>query len=133
MYKNNQKGQSLIEFALVFPIFVTLLFFAIEMSLFIRDQQSVSMLTGEIARQVFIGKSDAFINSNVTDLTQGVGLKPVSLNITINPDSSSRKSGDLTTIQLSYPHEFMFDFLNVTKMFGANPYLIDSETKTVVQ
>lgn len=131
--KASQKGQSLVEFALVFPLFIFLIFFAIEVAMLLRDKQSVVLLTGELARQVFIGKSDSDINANLNSIVTGVGLNSTSLNVSIVPNSSTRKSGDLVTISLSYPHELMFDALDLAQLLNANPYMLNSSTKTIVQ
>ena len=129
----SQRGQSLVEFALMFPIFVFLIFFSIEASLLLYTRQTVLILTGEIAREVFIGKSDTYISTNTSTLATGLGLTPAKLTVTITPTSTTRKSGDLTTVKLVYSYPLLFDALNLAKQLAQNPYPITQQTLTVVQ
>ncbi len=100
----SQKGQSLVEFALVLPLLVLLIFGIIDFSRIFHAYLTIDHAGREAARAASIGKDDtAVINTAVTDASS-IGLTTSRVKPT---PTGTRSSGTNVTITITYPITFL--------------------------
>lgn len=93
----NSKGQSLVETALVLPLVILIVFGTIEFGRVFNAYLIVSNASREGARAAAVGKSNAEINTLVTDKASTLGT----VTVTINP-SGSRTYGNEVTVTVNH-------------------------------
>ncbi|MCT4634456.1 MAG: pilus assembly protein [Firmicutes bacterium] len=97
---NFRKGQGIVEMVLVLPILLLVVMGIFEVGRVISVELTLNHYAREGVRLASLGKDDIDIiqdmNSHMTNLDNG------SLNITINPSDSSRRSGDNVVVTVSY-------------------------------
>lgn len=95
-----EKGQSLVEFALVIPIFLLFLVFIIDLGRVAYTYSTLHFTAQETVRIGSFGYSDVEMENYARQhFSAGDGN---SLIINISPDDSVRESGDDVTVTLSY-------------------------------
>ena len=95
-----QKGQSLVEFALVLPLLLVLVCGIVDVGRLLFAYSSLNMTTQEAVRMGGLGKTDAEIlaySKNHISVGDASGLV-----VTITPQESARKSGQDVTVALKY-------------------------------
>jgi hypothetical protein len=95
-----QKGQSLVEFALVLPLLLLLICGIVDLGRLLFAYSSLNMTTQEAVRLGGLGKSDAAIAAYAKEHIR-VGSAST-LKVTVTPTESVRKSGDDVTVTLTY-------------------------------
>ena len=100
---SRNKGQSLVEAALVLPIIIVLLIGIIDFGLLFNNYLVLCNASREGARNAAVGASDAQIRSIVS--TAASSLEQDELTITITPNESYRKNGDEIDVTLQYKNE----------------------------
>lgn len=102
----NNKGQSLVETALVLPVILILLTGIIDFGLLFNNYLIVSNASREGARAAVTGKTDAQIDAVVDNAA--VSLNPANLTVTITPDESTgRITGDAVTVTVQYQYSMI--------------------------
>lgn len=105
IYRKN-KGQSLVETALMLPVVLLLLTGIIDFGMMFNNYLIVSNASREGARAAAIGSTDVQID-NVVD-NAAVSLDSSNLTVTIDPtQAEGRKSGDTVTVTVRYRHSMM--------------------------
>ncbi|MCP8969322.1 TadE/TadG family type IV pilus assembly protein [Ectobacillus ponti] len=99
-----ESGQSLVEFALVLPVLVLLIFGIIDFGRVLHTYLTLDHAGREAARAASIGKTDADVKS-VAD-ANAAGLTASKLTVSISP-SGTKKTGDSVEITLTYPIDFL--------------------------
>ncbi|RAP73726.1 TadE/TadG family type IV pilus assembly protein [Paenibacillus montanisoli] len=95
-----QKGQSMVEFALLLPLVLLLICGIVDIGRLMFAYASLNMTAQEAVRLGGLGSSDAEIETYAKDhLIIG---NPDDLEVTISPNESARKSGDNVKVALSY-------------------------------
>ena len=94
--RNEQGGQTLVEFALVLPLLLMILFAICQYGFLFYTYISVNQAAREGARHAAVGAADAAI---VTKITATVALDPAMLAIAITP--AERISGEEVTVSVS--------------------------------
>lgn len=95
-----EKGQSLVEFALVIPIFLLFLVFIIDLGRVAYTYSTLHFTAQETVRQGSFGRTDLELDSYARQhFSAGDGS---TLLISISPAGSVRESGDDLTVALSY-------------------------------
>ncbi|WP_379970881.1 TadE/TadG family type IV pilus assembly protein [Ectobacillus sp. sgz5001026] len=117
-----EHGQSLVEFALIVPIFLLMLVGMINLGFVLFTYLSLNMTAQEASRLAGLGKTDADIIQYVQN--QSTVRHPANIRITITPDQASRISGSYTTVTLSYP---MADITPVFDQF-LSPYNLQTQS-----
>lgn len=97
---SNQKGQSIVETALVLPIIILILTGIIDFGLLFNNYLVITNASREAARNAAVGSSDLEINILVANMTST--LDQTKLATTIYPAESLRKKGDEVTITVEY-------------------------------
>ncbi|NTW05633.1 MAG: pilus assembly protein [Peptococcaceae bacterium] len=124
--KEDQQGQSIVELALVLPIFLLLFMGIVEFGIIFHNYLVITNASREGARIAIIGSSDLNITNRI--LSASTSLQPEKLQIKISPDSTQRKSGTLTTVEVSYHHNPIFPVL-----YNLAPDLLILTSKTTMQ
>ncbi|MFB4169681.1 TadE/TadG family type IV pilus assembly protein [Virgibacillus sp. JSM 102003] len=102
----SQKGQSLVETALILPILLLLVFGITDFGRIFHAYLTLDHAGREAARTATIGSSDSVIRAKITDATSS--LDEDNLGITITPGGeANRTSGSEVTITLTYPVDFL--------------------------
>lgn len=119
-FKQQESGQALVEFALVFPLFLLLLFGLIEMSILGYSYISVNNAARTGVRVASVGKDDATI---ITAITDSMILNTSALTIEISPPYSERQSGQAVTVNISYPVPLI---VPIVEGIFPNPFIIEA-------
>jgi Flp pilus assembly protein TadG len=122
----NEKGQSLVEMALVLPLLLLLIVGIFDFGKLFYTYMHMHLATQETVRLGGLGKEDEEIRAFARDYVQI--NDPSLLQIGITPDSSTRESGQYVTVTLSYPHKFITPGMG--KLFGET---IPVETESTIR
>lgn len=124
--RQSQRGQTLVELALILPILVVLLMSTIEFGRIFFTYLTVTHASREAARGtvIYTGKDDTFIRQKVEESASW--LIPADLVVEVTPSSpSSRTTGVPLTVAVSYPVEL---YTPVLSDILANPFTVQSQT-----
>jgi Flp pilus assembly protein TadG len=124
--EKDQQGQSIVEVALILPILILLFMGIIEFGIIFHNYLVITNASREGARVAIIGSSDLAITDRI--LSASTSLQPEKLQINISPDSTQRKSGRLTTVEVSYHLNPVFPGLSKLA-----PDLLTLTSKTTMQ
>lgn len=106
----NERGQSILEFALVAPLLLILMVGIFDFGRVYSTYLNMNMATQEAARIGSLGASDAEIRQMAQDKSV---VDPALLEVDIDPsEGEGRKSGDYLHVQLTYPVEFFTPFVS---------------------
>ncbi|PWW27051.1 TadE-like protein [Cytobacillus oceanisediminis] len=120
-----EDGQSLVEFALILPLFLLLLVGVIDFGRILYTQIQLELVSQESVRLGGLGKTDEEIRAYAKNqFTQGDSSL---LTVNISP-TGTRKSGTYVTVDISYP-ETLLDALGSM----AVPYTIQSSSTIRVE
>ncbi|WP_276355194.1 TadE/TadG family type IV pilus assembly protein [Cohnella caldifontis] len=95
-----QKGQSLVEFALLLPLLLLLICGIVDLGRLLFAFVSLNMTAQEAVRLGGLGRTDAAIVSYARSHVR-VGSSST-LDVTISPRDTQRKSGQDVTVKLTY-------------------------------
>jgi len=121
---DNQKGAALIEFALVLPLLLILVFGIIEFSLILYNQQVITNACREGARAGIVARETRL---NLTDITQVVNNYSQARLITFGSATSATTTidntggtsfGDDLRVRVTYSYEFLIFPEFVTGLLG---------------
>ncbi|ASK61826.1 pilus assembly protein TadE [Virgibacillus phasianinus] len=101
----SQKGQSIVETALIIPILLILLFGITDFARIFHAYLTLDHAGREAARAATVGATDSEIELKIANTTSG--LDQSKLEETISPGDGNRKSGSEITITLTYPVDFL--------------------------
>lgn len=96
----DERGQSLVEFALLLPLLLLLLCGIADLGRLLFAYSSLQMTVQETARLGGLGRSDGEMTAYAKAHLQ-VG-DPGSMTVTITPNQAARASGDNVTVTLRY-------------------------------
>ncbi|MCM3666350.1 pilus assembly protein [Mesobacillus subterraneus] len=114
--RRDERGQSLVETALILPVFLLLLVGILDFGRIMYSYAHLHMAAQETVRMGGLGKNDTEITSFAKDYVQ---LQEVDqLKINISPGDSSRDAGDYVTVKLEYPFQFFTPF--VSSLFSSS-------------
>ncbi|MDN3019727.1 TadE/TadG family type IV pilus assembly protein [Paenibacillus sp. BSR1-1] len=99
----SEKGQSLVEFALVVPLLILLLFGIIDFARIFHVYLTMDHAGREAARAASIGNDDTSIRTTAVNDAASIGLTADKVAIS----SGSRASGSNVTITITYPITFL--------------------------
>lgn len=101
---NSEKGQSLVEFALVLPLLILLLFGIIDFGRIFHAYLTLDHAGREAARAASIGKDDTSIKNVAVNNASSINLKEEKVSIF---PVGSKSSGSDVTITITYPVDFL--------------------------
>ncbi|MFP5112714.1 TadE/TadG family type IV pilus assembly protein [Bacillaceae bacterium C204] len=100
----SEKGQSLVEFALIVPLLIILLFGIIDFGRIFHVYLTIDHAGREAARAASIGKDDTTVINTAVNDAASIGL--TAGRVGVSP-SGSRASGTNVTITINYPIDFL--------------------------
>lgn len=106
----SEKGQSMVEMALVLPLLLLLVCGIFDMGRFMFTYMNMHLATQETVRQGGLGANDAEMISFARDNVQI--QDPSQLVVTISPNDTERDSGEYVTVEFKYPLEFVTPFIS---------------------
>lgn len=101
----NQKGQALVEFAIILPILILILMAIMEFGIMLNCYLTIHNSAREGARIAIIGATDAQIRDVIISTSPTLNVNDLSINIT--PSEGSRKSGDTLQISVDYNYHMI--------------------------
>lgn len=125
-FVKNQRGQTLVELALIIPILILVLMATLEFGRIFFTYLTVTHASREAARAtvIYTGKDDAFIEQRVKD--NASWLSAADLDVEITPTSaSSRTTGVPLTVLVKYP---VVLYTPVLKDVMTNPFTVQAHT-----
>ena len=94
-FEKKQDGQSLVEFALLLPILLVIVFGIIQFGVILNGQVTVTSAAREGARSAVVGNSEAYVTDRILDASTALLLDKNSIVITFDPaDLNSISYGD---------------------------------------
>jgi Flp pilus assembly protein TadG len=96
----NQKGQSLVEFAIILPIILLLLMGIVEFGMMLNSYLTIQNVAREGSRLGIVGGSDVEIDTLIRNISPN--LTPADLTVDITPAENSRNSGETLTVSITY-------------------------------
>ena len=117
-YRFSQRGAAAVEFALVLPLLLVLLFGIIEFSILMYDKQMITNASREGARQGIVFRadpntgdydplSDGEITNAVNNYVQNNLISFVANSATVSISPTTRLSGQLLTVNVDYRYSFL--------------------------
>jgi Flp pilus assembly protein TadG len=106
----NQKGQALVEFAVILPLLLLLIMGIIEFGLMLNSYLTVRNVSREGARAGIVGSTNAEIENTI--ISASPSLEESKLTINITPPEGSRKSGDTLTVELTYRYNLIVPIIS---------------------
>lgn len=105
-----EKGQSMVEVALLLPVILLLLMGIFDVGRLIYTSMDLNEVSAEVVRIGSLGGSD----SSMTQYAQEhVSVPdPTKLEVDITPDDSTRVSGNYLDVTLKYPMSFITPFIS---------------------
>lgn len=124
----NKSGQAMVEFAIITPIFLLILFGIYEIGSALVIQQAITYAVREGARVGGLTNSNTQIESVVADVTDFVDSNPSSINLEIvPPNESERNRGDNLTVKIIY--DYPLGFLKIFK----NSIILEADASTRIE
>jgi len=103
--RKRERGQSMVEFALVLPLMLLVLMGMVDFSRMLGVYLTLQNATREGARLAVTGATDSAIAARVDAMAPT--LTASSLTVTVTPAQGSRTSGSDVTIASRYPYKIM--------------------------
>lgn len=125
---SSDTGQALVEFALVLPIFIWLVFGMIDFGRVLNAQLMVQNASRAGARAASIAETDSQIQQLVAQDVSSVMASH--LTVSIQPTQSQRTSGKQTSVTVSYPVSLSTPVL---AQMMSNPFVVTSTTVMTVE
>lgn len=124
----DQRGQSLVETALLLPVLLLLMVGIIDLGRAIYSYAYLQMAAQETVRLGGLGESDQQI-TNFADQYVKLG-DSTQLQVEITPSDTERQSGDYVTVTLRYPFVFITPFIS---MLFPSPFYIETQSTIRVE
>ncbi|ABO50629.1 TadE family protein [Desulforamulus reducens MI-1] len=124
--RQSQRGQTLVELALILPILVVMLMGTIEFGRIFFTYLTVTHASREVARATVIhtNKDDTYIRQKVEDAASW--LTTTGLTVEVTPSlPTNRTSGVPLTVTVSYPVEL---YTPVLSDVMNNPFVVQAQT-----
>ncbi|MFZ3171746.1 MAG: TadE family protein [Carboxydocellales bacterium] len=123
-----ERGQAMVEMALVLPVLILLIFGIVEFGRVFNAYLIVTNAAREGARAGVVGVSDSIIHQTVESAAPT--LNNLLLNVTITPSSTYRTRGSALTTEVEYPVKI---YAPVISNIIGNPYVIKGKSTMRVE
>lgn len=100
-----QKGQALVEFAIILPLLMLVVLAILEFGMMLNSYMAIENASREGARIGIIGGTDTQIRNVIIITSPSLGVNDLTINIT--PVSSIRKSGDTLVVSVKYNYHLI--------------------------
>jgi len=122
--KKSEKGQALVELALILPILLLLVFGIIEFGRIFGTHLMITHGAREGARAASVGATDSEITLIIKSRTAAFVADPNELKINITPSEGYRSRGDGERVEVQYPVKI---YTPVISGLISNPYVTSTE------
>lgn len=102
----NNRGQSMVEFAIVLPILLLILLGIMEFGILFSNQLILESASREGTRYAVLGATDGEVITYIEDLTSNLDDSRLSINI--SPSQGARSKGNPLTVTLTYQYQFLY-------------------------
>ena len=99
-YLKNNRGQAMVEFALVVPVLLLLVFGIMEFSMVMHQYMAVAEGAREGARSAALGSNDAVVAAAAKNAAPGLESSRIEVSVLPTPE---RTRGESVTVTVSYP------------------------------
>jgi len=106
----NEKGQSLVEFAILLPVLLLLLMGILEFGLMLNSYLTINNSAREGARLGIVAGSNIEIKQLINNISPNLDSKYVVINVT--PLEGSRKSGDTLKVEVIYNYQVIIPIIS---------------------
>jgi Flp pilus assembly protein TadG len=107
----NQKGQALVEFAVILPLLLLIIMGIIEFGLMLNSYLTVRNVSREGARAGIVGSTNTEIENTI--ISTSPNLEEDNLDIDIVPlNQVDRKSGGTLTVQVTYKYKLIVPIIS---------------------
>lgn len=121
MKLKNEKGQSLVEFALLVPLLILILLAIIEFGFMFNAYLTLANGSREGARLGSVGGNDAQIETRIEEVTSHLDAGLMTVSVT----PAYRSRGDMITVTVNYDYNFITPFIS-----GFLNPIVDLESET---
>lgn len=122
--RKNEKGQSIVEFALVIPLLLIFVMAIIEFGFMFNAYLTISSASREGARLGALGETNTAIELRVDSVSNTLDLN--NINVAVTP--SSRDRGDMVRVTVSYDYQLITPIIsNILSPF------VNLEAETVMR
>ncbi len=129
--RRNEKGQAIVEMALVMPLLVMLLFGIVEFGRVLNTYIVVTNLSREGARLGAVGGSDTAIVDFVRNSASTSGFDTTQISISPTPTSITKRArGSSVMVTVSYPVDIIAPVIGT--IIG-DPFVVKSQTTMRVE
>lgn len=122
-FLKNERGQAMVELALVLPILLVLFMGIIEFGRVYHSYLVITNASREGARVAILGGSDDAISARVGEVT--ADLDQTKIQTVVTPVPAERKSGELAKIDVQYKIPLVFPLFDIVI---PNPLPLSSKT-----
>lgn len=130
-FRKTEKGQAIVEMALILPILIMILFGIVEFGRVLNTYIVMTNLSREAARAGAIGSADTSINDLVKNSAADSGFDSTQVSVTISPTSLSKRArGTSVKVTVSYPVDIIAPVIG--EIIG-DPYIVESQTTMRVE
>jgi len=106
----NEKGQSLVEFAILLPLLLLLMMGILEFSLMLNSYLTINNSAREGARLGIVAGSNIEIKELILNISPNLDSKKLIVNIT--PLEGSRQSGGTITVEVIYNYQVIIPIIS---------------------
>lgn len=121
--RHNQKGQALVELALVLPVLLLVLMAIVDFGRVFHGHLAVTSAARQGAREASLGRTDTEIVGVVR--LAAVPLTPAQITVTVTPAFSARHAGTSIEVTVSYAIDILTPLI---EPFFPSPYIIVGRT-----
>ncbi len=121
--KLNNRGQSVVETAIILPIILVLLMGMFELSRIFGSYLLINYVSRESARMAAVGRTDAEVVQNVYSKSALLNLENVQ--IVIEPGQSRRRTGDNVSVRIRYRITI---YAPIVQSIIPNPFNMEANT-----
>lgn len=107
----NERGQSLVEFAIILPILLVIIMGIIEFGMMMNSYLAISNASREGARIGIVGSSDIDIKNLI--IATSPSLDTEDLVVNISPSDGTRISGDTLTVKVTYNYQLTVPIISI--------------------
>ncbi len=130
-FRKTQRGQAVVEMALVLPVLILLVFGIVEFGRVLHTYMIVTDLSREGARKGAVGGTDSEIVTTVENNASAAGLDIANLTVNVTPASMAKRArGTSVSVTVSFPVEIIAPVIG--NIIG-NPYTVTSHTTMRVE
>ncbi|MBS3985014.1 MAG: pilus assembly protein [Selenomonadales bacterium] len=125
MRRQNERGQALVELALVLPILLLVLMGIVDFGRVFHGHLAVTSASRQAAREASLGRTDAEIISVARNAASP--LPPGQIAVTVTPAFSARQAGTSIEVTVTYSLQIITPLI---QPFFPNPYVVIARAVT---